>query len=94
MIRLPNGEMLLPAFVTSNIVAVAPIKQYQLTQKTLHEFEAKLVPERTLTTDEEAALRKVFIKSLGHPFKFHFMYVDHISALPNGKYEICRSELI
>ncbi len=93
MIRLPNGEKVIPAYLTSSIVAVAPIRQYQLTQKSLHQFEAKLVTVRELTTDEEAALSKVFDKSMGHSFNYDFVYVDRIPPLANGKYELYRSNL-
>ncbi len=93
LVVLPTGEKVSSAFFDQRITVIAPVRQFQLTQKTTHEIEVKLVVPRPLTEAEENGLRDRFTEKAGYPFDFRFVYVDDIPRSASGKYEYFRSEV-
>ncbi len=93
LVVLPTGEKASSAFFEKDITKIAPVRQFQLTQKTVHEIEVKLAVARPLTEAEENGLRDRFTERAGYPFDFRFVYVDDIPRSASGKYEYFRSEI-
>lgn len=88
MVVFPSGDTAWPVpWLSSDLIPIAPILQLQMTQHTVEKMELKLVTERPLTTDEEAALTALFQKGLHHPFEIEFVYVDGIERSKGGKFE-------
>ncbi|MFQ5620024.1 MAG: hypothetical protein ACE5FR_13760, partial [Rhodospirillales bacterium] len=94
MLTLPSGEQVWPVqFFSSELLAVAPVRQFQFVQRSVEEIEVKLVPARDLTDGEKAALRTLIGTRLGPDFALRFVYVDEIPRLPGGKFEDFRSDV-
>ncbi len=93
LVVLPTGEKVSSAFFDKEIAKIAPVRQFQLTQKTAREIEVKLAVARPLTEAEENGLRDRFTERAGYPFDFRFVYVDDIPRSAGGKYEYFRSEV-
>ncbi len=93
LVVLPTGEKVSSAFFEKEITKIAPVRQFQLTQKTVREIEVKLAVARPLTEAEENGLRDRFTERAGYPFDFRFVYVDDIPRSAGGKYEYFRSEI-
>ncbi|MGH6959070.1 MAG: hypothetical protein ACREE7_01160 [Dongiaceae bacterium] len=96
MLVLPSGERRWPLLSSSNISALlelAPIRQYQFVQKTVDRIELRLAVARTLTAEEEAALRRWVADKFGHPFEVDFAYLEEIPRKPSGKFEDFISEV-
>ena len=87
MATLPSGEQFWPRFYSDDLATIAPVRQAQLVQRSVHEIEVRLVVGRDLTGDEEERLRKVILEYLGHPFTLRFTYVDEIPRSASGKFE-------
>ena len=93
LICYPDGaRRFLEAWV-GEIASIAPIRQFQLTQRTLQQFEVKLAVGRALSAAEEDAVQGMLTDKLQHPFEFQLVYVDEIPRAANGKYEEIRSEV-
>ncbi|MDP6843764.1 MAG: hypothetical protein QGH73_19000 [Rhodospirillales bacterium] len=93
MVTLPNGDQFWPFFSNRKFNEIAPIRQYQVVQKTLDSLEINLVAERKLSPDEENRLRTLLAERLGHPFAMTFNYFDEIQRSAGGKFEDFKSEL-
>ena len=93
MLRLPNGDVLWPRFNSDSLRAAAPIRQFQLVQKTPEDIEVALVTERPLSDAEEQALREMMRARLKYPYALPFTYVDEIPRSKSGKYEDFKSEI-
>ena len=93
MLRLPGGGLRYPRFGEAQFGTIAPVRQFQVVQRTLQHIEVSLVVVRPLTVDEEGALRVLVLRNLGHPFEVTFSYHDDIPRLASGKYEDFRSEV-
>ncbi len=88
MVRYPDGSRRWPRVGFVRYREVAPIQQYQLVQHAPDAIEVRLVVERPLCRDEEAALERIIQESLGYPFELSFRYAP--TALPRtkgGKFE-------
>lgn len=94
MLRLPGGGMRYPRFGEAQFGKVAPVRQFQVLQRTLQDIEVALVVARPLTVDEETALRELVLNNLGHRFAVTFSYHDDIPRAASGKYEDFRSEVV
>ena len=90
---LPNGDKRWPLTGFHGFRGIAPIRQYQLVQKSLERIDVRYVVDRPLTAAEEDQLRVVIIKSLGHPFELHFQYFDKLTKTSGGKFEEFISEV-
>lgn len=93
MLRLPDGSLRHPRFGEAQFGGIAPVRQFQVVQKTLRDIEVALVVARPLTMEEEATLRALIVKNLKHPFNVSFVYRDGIPRSAGGKYEDFRSEV-
>ena len=88
MLRHPNGNRYWPLVGFDRYRDIAPIRQYQLIQKTLTRVEVRLVCDAPLTPVQEQQLGKVIVESLGYAFELNFNYFER--ALPRsagGKFE-------
>lgn len=93
MLRLPDGGARYPRFGETQFAGIAPVRQFQVIQRSLHVIEVALVVERTLTAAEEESLRALIGKNLGCDFDIGFSYHAEIPRLVSGKYEDFRSEV-
>jgi phenylacetate-CoA ligase len=93
MLTLPNGERVWPLFGTNAISAVAPVRQFRLVQKSLHQLVLELSVARALDPAEERQLRELVLGTLGHPFELTLAYLPSIPRAQSGKFEEFRSEL-
>ncbi|MBX3663338.1 MAG: phenylacetate--CoA ligase family protein [Burkholderiales bacterium] len=93
MLRLPGGGLRSPRFGEAQFAAIAPVRQFQVVQRSLEDIEVLLVVARALTAAEESALRELILRNLGHPFSVRFSYRDDIPRTASGKYEEFRSEV-
>ena len=93
MVTLPNGDQFWPFFSNRSFNEIAPIRQYQIVQKSLDSLEINLVTDRKLAVKEEDRLRDAIAKRLGHPFAMTFSYFDEIPRGAGGKFEDFKSEL-
>jgi phenylacetate-CoA ligase len=94
MLRLPGGGMRHPRFGEAQFGSIAPVRQFQVVQKTLQDIEVALVVARPLTAAEEDTLRALILKNLAQPFTLSFVYRDDIPRSAGGKYEDFRSEVV
>ncbi len=88
MIVKPDGSRHWPLTGYKQMRDIAPIVQYQFRQHEVDRIEVRLVTERPLTVDEEAALIAHFHWKLRHPYRIDLLYFD--GRLPlgkNGKFE-------
>jgi len=93
MMTLPTGEQLWPYFGSDKLRAAAPLRQFQLVQKSLTELEVHLVVERPFTSEDEGRVRSVITGEIGDVFNIVFIYHETIPRGPGGKYEDFRSEI-
>ncbi len=94
MLTLPTGEQRWPLVGFSRYRDIAPIRQYQLIQRSLNDVEVRLVVDRALSGDEEARLAAVITTALDHSFRLSFVYLrGEIPRGPGGKFEEFISEL-
>lgn len=93
MLRLPGGELRSPRFGEAQFAAIAPVRQFQVVQRSLEDIEVLLVVTRPLTAEEESALRVLILRNLGHSFSIRFSYREDIPRTASGKYEEFRSEV-
>ena len=93
MLALPNGEKRWPLTGFHDFRNIAPIRQYQLVQKSLDLIEVRFVVDRQLNVAEEDQLRSVIQSALGHPFEIFFRYVDEMPKTAGGKFEEFISEI-
>ena len=93
MLRLPGGELRSPRFGEAQFGAIAPVRQFQVVQRSLEDIEVLLVVTRPPTAEEESALRALILRNLGHSFSVRFSYREDIPRTASGKYEEFRSEV-
>ncbi|MBI3223122.1 MAG: phenylacetate--CoA ligase family protein [Nitrosomonadales bacterium] len=93
LVTLPDGRQHWPSFPGSLWLSVAPIRQFQLVQKSLQQIEVRIVADRPLTADEETRLGALLNQQFGYPFHLVFNHVGQIERKPNCKFEDFISEL-
>jgi phenylacetate-CoA ligase len=96
LVLMPDGTRAWPITGFPRCRDVAPVRQYQLIQEDRETIQARLVVERPLVASEEASLRALFHRSIGHPFHIEFSYYrDRLPTGPSGKFEefVCRLRL-
>jgi phenylacetate-CoA ligase len=88
MLRLPDGTTHWPLVGFHRFRDIAPLRQYQLIQRTLQSVEVRLACDRALTAAEQTRLGAVINGALGHAFELHFEYFERELPRPaNGKFE-------
>jgi len=90
---MANGDRFTIGLPADDALFDLPIRQYQLVQTSLEEVEVRVATDRKLTKAEEKRLTGIYADRQKYPFKFVVRYMDEISSLPNGKYELFRSEV-
>ncbi|MGE0388201.1 MAG: phenylacetate--CoA ligase family protein [Gammaproteobacteria bacterium] len=93
MLVLPDGSRRWPLVGFARYRHVAPVRQYQIVQRSLSTVLARLVVERPLDADECARLAEVIRDALRHPFRIEFEFVDALARGPGGKFEDFVSEV-
>lgn len=94
LILMPDGSRHWPLVGFHKFRAIAPVMQYQMVQEDREHIELRLVTERPLSSEEEAALIAHVQASLGHPFAVRPSYfAGQIPKGPGGKFEefVCRA---
>ncbi len=89
MLSLPGGERRWPLLSSGNIealLAIGPIRQYQIVQKDLNEIEFRLVADRPLTAEEESRLNDWVADKFQHRFHVTVTYHKEIPRTVAGKY--------
>jgi len=89
----PDGTKRFPEIRVGGFDQIAPIRQFQLVQKTLEELELRLVMPRPLSEDEEQVMRRFMLDKFGYPFNVEIVYHDDLPRAANGKFEEFRSEV-
>lgn len=88
MIVKPDGSRHWPLTGYKQMRDIAPIVQYQFRQHEVDRIEVRLVTERALTSDEEAALIAHFQWKLRHSYRIELVYFEERLPLgKNGKFE-------
>jgi len=93
MFRLPDGDRLWPRFNSDDLASMAPVRQFQLVQKSLALLELKMVVDRAATAEEEAALERLVRQRLKGNYALALRYVEDIPRSAGGKYEDFRCEM-
>lgn len=99
MLRLADGGARWPSLPSGDeLGTIAPVRQFQLVQKSLTGLELRLVVARPLTPEEEARVRQAFLGDLGQAFAQSFdlrlVYAAAIARTASGKYEDFRCEVV
>jgi phenylacetate-CoA ligase len=93
MLVLPSGERLWPSIAGRELARAAPVKQFQVIQRSLEEVSVLLVPTRALAPAEEEKVASIVRRALGYPFRISLEYRDAIARSASGKFEEFRSEV-
>lgn len=95
MLRMPDGTSHWPLVGFHRFREIAPVRQYQLIQRTLRAVEVRLVCDRALSAAEEAQLGTVICAALGYAYTLRFAYYEReLPRAANGKFEefVCAIE--
>ena len=94
ILRLPDGRRYWPLTGSYRYRDIAPIRQYQLIQRSLELVEVRLVADAPVTPAQEQQLTAVIHEWMGHPFRLQFVYFDgEIPRGSGGKFEEFISEV-
>ena len=91
---LPNGERRYAYIGARFLGAVPSIAQYQAVQTSRERIEIRVVLHRPMTQAEEATLREMVLKALGHAFEIVVVPVESIPRAESGKYEDFKCEAV
>lgn len=83
----PDGTRFRPALGSRSIADIAPIRQFQLVQRSVDTVEFRLVAERPLSGAEEGRLADLLSRRIGFPICATFSYHEEIPRGAGGKYE-------
>lgn len=88
LLRLPDGRRFWPLVGAFGYREIAPVRQYQIIQRSLERISLRLAVERPLSMAEEGALAEKLNEFLGHRFVVDFEYFSPaIPRGPGGKFE-------
>ena len=88
LLRLPDGRRFWPLVGAFGYRDIAPVRQYQIIQRSLERVTLRLAVERPLSVAEEGALAEKLVEFLGHRFAVDFEYfTPAIPRGPGGKFE-------
>lgn len=90
-VRLPDGRTFFPNLQGQKLAEFAPVKQFQVIQKTLEALEVRLVATRPLTANEEGRVKSHLQMRLEYPFDIDITYHDIIERSEGGKFEEFKS---
>lgn len=88
LLRLPDGRRYWPLVGAFSFRDIAPVRQYQIVQRSFERITLRLAVERPLTMAEEKGLSEKLLEFLGHRFAVDFEYcAPAIPRGPGGKFE-------
>lgn len=88
LLQLPDGRRLWTLVGAYDYRDIAPVRQYQVIQRSLERVTLRLAVERPLTATEEGGLAEKLVEFLGHPFAVDFDYCTPVIPRgPGGKFE-------
>jgi phenylacetate-CoA ligase len=88
LLIMPDGRRQWPLTGYGSFREVAPVLQFQFVQTGRTAIEVRLVVSRSVTSEEENALRSVILAALGYPFTLAFKYhQEPLRRDPSGKFE-------
>jgi phenylacetate-CoA ligase len=88
LLHLPDGRRFWPLVGFAGYRDIAPVRQYQIVQRSLERVTLRLAVERPLSVAEEGALADKLNEFLGHRFVVDFEYfAPVIPRGPGGKFE-------
>ena len=93
MLVLPSGQRLWPSIAGRELARAAPVRQFQVIQRSLEEICVLLVPARPLAPAEEQEVASIVRRALGHPFRIAVEYCAAIPRSASGKFEEFKSEV-
>jgi phenylacetate-CoA ligase len=93
MLYLEGGEQVDPDIAALHLHEIAPLRQYQMVQKSYTDIDMKLILARPLTDEEAERMRSLILDALGYPFTLNLTPVDDIPRHPSGKFEDFMSEM-
>jgi len=95
MCTLPDGRRIWPVFGARQLRALAPVKQFQIIQKTRTLIEARICAARALSAEERAVLAERMSQRLGADptLEVRIVEVPSIERKPGEKYEDFVSEV-
>jgi phenylacetate-CoA ligase len=83
----PTGRRFWPNVNVKEWLEVAPLRQWQVVQVAPGDLEVRVVANRDLRGDEEAAIRALLEKKLGYPYAVTVRRLDELPRAAGGKYE-------
>ncbi|MBK8121370.1 MAG: phenylacetate--CoA ligase family protein [Sulfuritalea sp.] len=87
-LRLPDGRRYWPMVGALGYREIAPVRQYQIIQRSLERVTLRLATERPRSVAEESGLAEKLVEFLGHRFAVDFDYcTPNIPRGPGGKFE-------
>ena len=88
LLRLPDGRRFWPMVGAWSYRDIAPVRQYQIIQRSFERVTLRLAVERSLSADEEHGLAEKLVEFLGHRFVVDFDYcTPQIPRGAGGKFE-------
>ncbi len=93
MLVTADGRRFWPALGSRAIAEAAPVRQYQVVQKTFDLVEVRLVVAAPLTLEQEDRVRKLILSRLPVPLKLNLVYCERIDRSAGGKFEDFISEV-
>lgn len=88
LLRLPDGRRFWPLVGAFSYRDIAPVRQYQVIQRSLERVTLRLAVERPLSAAEESRLADKLVEFLGYRFVVDFDYcAPEIARGPGGKFE-------
>ncbi len=95
LITLPDGRRFYPTFGLRNFGELAPYRQFQVIQTALDCLTVRLVMERALHGDEQAAIMARIREQLAYPMQVRFEVVqDSLGAQAGAKFEEFKSLVV
>lgn len=88
MLSLPDGRRYWPMLGLRRFGEIAPIKQFQIVQRSLQEVDVRVATLRPLTPSEQTSVLNAVKQALGYPFSMSLEVFD--GTLPtsvSGKFE-------
>jgi phenylacetate-CoA ligase len=82
-----DGNEYWPAFGVKSMTKLAPIRQFQLAQVAVDKVEARLVPERPLTAEEQLEVQRHLTERLPGSMIVELTLLEDIPRSKGGKYE-------
>lgn len=93
MLIRPDGSRSWPYFGGDQLMEIAPVRQFQIVQRSLEEVEVRIVATQSLSLPQQTALIQHIGTCLGGDFKIRLRYLDKIERHRSGKYEDFRCEV-